>query len=390
MKSLVQLIQKYKPLIILVIVPIGFTIIFGAAMSPVFVDEIPIAVLDMDESEASREILRDFYDCSSFRIVKTAGSVEELKEDILTGTIKGGLILPEGFGRDVAGNQGTQALMLMDGSNFMIGNNLMLFANNIFTEKNYELQISYMEEGGINSYSSESNINTLKLADRTLYNPQAGYFYYLFPGLLSVFIQQTYLNVLAPVLLQEKDRIRQLPPDRASRKIRAREIAPQIFWFAGLSFIGSLPSMLLAHWLFTYPLEGSLILILLLQMIFLACLTGIAFVLAAIFDDVTHCTQFVMFMAIPTMLSSGYGWPEFMMAPGFAGVVKVIWPLYYYNNPLKELLLKGVELSAIGHYVAGGLMFAAFWLPAGIWIYRRKIRIIRRIEGLGAERDACL
>jgi ABC-2 type transport system permease protein len=90
-----------------------------------------------------------------------------------------------------------------------------------------------------------------------------------------------------------------------------------------------------------------------------------------------------MFMAIPTMLSCGYGWPEFMMAPGFASVVKVIWPLYYYNNPLKVLLLKGAELSAIGHYAAGGLLFAAFWVPAGLWIYRQKIRTMKQIERIG-------
>lgn len=382
MKFFIGLIQKYKPLIILIIVPIGFTVIFGAAMSPVFVDEIPIAVLDMDGSPASRDIIGDFYDCSSFNIVKTADSTEAMKEDILTGTVKGGLIIPEGFGRDIAGNKGSKALMLMDGSNFMIGNNLMLFANNIFTEKNYELQVSYMEEGGIISYSSEQNISTLKLADRTLYNPQAGYFYYLYPGLLSIFIQQTYLSVLVPVLLDEKDRIKLLPPDRVSRRIRAREVAPQIFWIAGMSFIASLPCMLIAHWLFAYPLEGSLIMILVLQVIFIAALTGMAFVLTAIFDDVTHCTEFVMFMAIPTMLTSGYGWPEFMMAPGFASVVKVIWPLYYYNNPLKELLLKGAEFSDIGHYVIGGLLFTAFWIPAGMWVYRQKIRTMRQLENL--------
>jgi ABC-2 type transport system permease protein len=217
-----------------------------------------------------------------------------------------------------------------------------------------------MEGVGINPYYSEQNISTLKLADRTMYNPQTGYFYYLFPGFWAFSSSNLSERSDAGTVLNEKDRLKHLPLDRASRRIRAGEIVPQIFRIAGLSFIGSLPSMLVAHWFFAYPLEGSLILILSLQVIFLACLTGMAFILAAIFDDETHCTEFVMFMAIPTMLSCGYGWPEFMMAPGFASVVKVIWPLYYYNNPLKELLLKGAELSAIGHYAAGGLLLRLF------------------------------
>ncbi|HVI43061.1 MAG TPA: ABC transporter permease, partial [Anaerovoracaceae bacterium] len=371
-----------KPLIILIFIPICFSVLFGASMSPVFVDEIPIAVLDMDESSASREIIDEVKACSGLNIVEMADSSEQIKEDILMGTIKGGLIFPEGFGKDIAEHKGTKALMLIDGSNFMIGNNLMLYADKIFSNKNYELQISYMESGGMVAYSSDQNINTLSLADRTLYNPQIGYFYYLYPGLLGVFIQQTYLSALVPVLLEEKNRLKLMPVDRMSRRIRARKMVPLILQYAGLSFICSLSCMLIVHWLFAYPLEGSLFLTLVLQVIFLACLTGMAFVLAAIFDDVTHCAQFVMFLAIPTMLSSGYGWPVFMMAPGFATVMKMVWPLYYYNNPLKELMLKGSEFYAIDNFILGGIIFAAFWIPAGMWIYRQKIRTMRQIEDI--------
>lgn len=381
MKLIVELIQKYKPLLILVLVPIGFTVLFGAAMSPVFVDEIPIAVLDLDESKASRELIDQFKASPVFQITKTAASAEEIKEGILTGAIKGGLILPEDFGKDIAGHKGTEALMLVDGSNFLIGNNLMLYANKIFTEKNSELQISFMKSEGMESYSTEQNVNTLSLTDRTLYNPQLGYFYYLFPGLLGVFIQQTYLNVLSPVLLKEKDRLKRLPMDRSSRKIGAKGMLPKIMYYAGLTFISSLSCILIAHWLFAYPIKGSLLLILLIQAVFLGGLSGMAFVLAAVFDDETHCTQFTMFLAIPTMLSCGYAWPVFMMAPGFADSMRMVWPLYYYSNPLKELLLKGSGLSAIDNYLFGGILFLAFWLPAGIWIYRNKIRTMKQIEG---------
>lgn len=382
MKLIIELIQKYKPILILVFVPIGFTLLFGASMSPIFVDEIPIAVLDLDKSDASREIIDEFGACSVFKIVDIAESSEEIKEGMLMGDIKGGLILPEGFGKDIAGHKGTKALMLMDGSNFLIGNNLMLYASKIFNEKSYELQISYMESGGIMEYSSEQNINTLSLADRTLYNPQLGYFYYLYPGLLGVFIQQTYLSVLSGVLLKEKERLKYMPLDRISRRIGARTMAPQILQYAGYTFISSMSCLLIAHWFFAYPLKGSLLLALLVQVIFLTCLTGVAFVLSAIFDDETHCAQFVLFLAIPTVLSCGYAWPVFMMAPGFAAVMKLVWPLYYYSNPLKELMLKGAQFYAIDNFIFGGLIFTAFWLPAGMWVYRQKIRTMKQIEDI--------
>ncbi len=379
MKWIVGLIQKYKPILILVFIPIGFTLLFGGAMSPIFVEDIPIVILDLDESDASREIVDEFRACPVFQIVDAASSAEEIREEILMGTIKGGLVLPDGFGKSIGSHKGTKALMLMDGSNFLVGNNLMLYANKIFTAKNSELQISYLEAGGVAAYASEQSLDTLALVDRTMYNPQLGYFYYLYPGLLGVFIQQTYLNVLTPVLLKEKERLKHMPMDLLSRRIRAREMMPLFFRYGGMSFLCSLSCLLIAHWLFSYPLKGSLLLILLIQVIFLTCLTGMAFILAAIFDDVTHCAQFIMFLAIPTMLSCGYGWPEFMMAPGFAAGMKLLWPLYFYSNPLKEILLKGAGFGVLGHFLLGGAFFAAFWLPVGMWIYRGKVRTMKQI-----------
>jgi hypothetical protein len=88
------------------------------------------------------------------------------------------------------------------------------------------------------------------------------------------------------------------------------------------------------------------------------------------------------------MLSCGYSWPEFMMAPHFASVMKLIWPLYYYYNPLKDMMLKGSGFSPIQNYIVGGILFAAFWMPAGMWIYRQKVRTMKQIEDVEAIEDA--
>ena len=37
-------------------------------------------------------------------------------------------------------------------------------------------------------------------------------------------------------------------------------------------------------------------------------------------------------------------------------------------------------ISLIQNYLFGGILFAAFWLPAGLWIYRQKIRTMKQID----------
>ena len=98
--------------------------------------------------------------------------------------------------------------------------------------------------------------------------------------------------------------------------------------YVGLSFVGSLACLLIAHQLGGYPLNGNLISVLLIQAVFLLDLTAVTLFISTFFDDIAHCVQFLMFLSIPTLLTSGYIWPEFSMAPHFGPIIKLIWPLF--------------------------------------------------------------
>lgn len=380
---------KLRPYLILLFVPMLFTGLFGLVMKPVYVEHIPIAIFDMDHSVNSRIIADSFYDCSVFCITENYASFDDIKDHIITGDICGAVILPEGFGKALNAKTGTHAEVLIDGSNFLISNNISLYANTILATMNAGIQIQLLEAGGMIPYEAEQNVYTLNLVDRALFNPQFGYFYYLFAGLLSIFVQQTFLAVTPTVLINEKLRIREkkasgLPvmgnwrPNELGFDLPA--IVYKLAVYLLLNVISMIGCLVIANRLFAYPIRGSFWYLMLIHLVFLMCLFGIALVLATCFSDTTHCLQFVMFMAVPSFLSCGFGWPEYMMAPGFGPGIKAVWPLYYYSNPLKDLMLKGAGWDVIGHYIIGGLIFSAIWIPAGLLLYRRKILVKRNIS----------
>lgn len=370
---------KLRPYLILLFIPMLFTILFGEVMSPVYVENIPIAVFDMDQSTNSRIVVDSFYDCPVFRITENYDSYSEIKEHILSGDISGAVILPEGFGKALKKKTGTQAELLIDGSNFLISNNLQLYASTILATMNAGIQLNLLEAGGMVPYSAEQNVYTLNIADRALFNPEFGYFYYLFAGLLSIFVQQTFLAVTPTVLINEKLRLRGLPAGQrygaghSGTGISFGTTAYKLGIYIMLNTISMISCLVIANRLFAYPIRGSLWYVVILHVIFLMCLFGIALILATFFNDTTHCLQFVMFMAVPSFLSCGFGWPEYMMAKGFAPAIKAVWPLYYYSNPMKDLMLKNAGWDVIGHYITGGLIFAAVWIPIGLLLFRKKL-----------------
>jgi ABC-2 type transport system permease protein len=151
-------------------------------------------------------------------------------------------------------------------------------------------------------------------------------------------------------------------------------VAYKLAVYIMLNTISMVSCLVIANRMYAYPIRGSLWYVMALHVMFLMCLFGIALVLASFFNDTTHCLQFVMFMAVPSFLSCGFGWPEYMMSKGFAPVMKAVWSLYYYSNPMKDLMLKDAGWDVIGHYIVGGLIFAAVWIPIGLLIYRNTIK----------------
>lgn len=357
------LLVRIKNILVVTLIPIVFTLIFGAVYSHVYVENIPMAVLDLDHSTLSRTVVESFDESTGFSLTDQVQTQEQLDQLLLTGKVKAGLILPAHFGQDVTDKKSPSALVLMDGTNIVIGNNVYSYASTILSTLNVGVQMNMLEAGQMVPYMAEQNLTTLSFEDRMLYDPHLGYFLFTFAGFLGIFVQQTYLSVVAPGFIEERER-------------RSSRLWKDPVFYGVLSFIASMSCLLLAHYLFGYPLRGSLILTLACQAVLLFALTGVTLFLTTFFDDVAHCVQFLMFLSIPTLLTSGYVWPEFMMAPHFAPFVKAVWPLYYYVNPLRELQMRGGGLSDVSPYLIQGLIYAVVWMLIGIWAFRRKIRTV--------------
>lgn len=372
--SIMTVFNKIKPYFVMLVVPIFFTLLFGGAMSPVINHDIPVMLYDMDHSPESQTVRDQLMKYPYFDLREGAASLSEVEDEFLYGNIVGAVIIPDGFGADIKAKRGGELLVMQDACNFMNMSGVMTGISNVSGTLNAAIRIQLMEAGGMTPTAATDNVTTLSVVDRGLYNPTYGYLYFLFPVLLAIFIQQTYLAAASPYLIEQKKQLvaANIPGGGFG------QIAKRLFEFMLCGLVCQLTCMLVLQRVFHYPFVGSPWLMLAALLPFMLAMTGMVLVISAVFDDEVHCTQFNMFLTIPTVLSCGYAWPEFMMPEAFRAVITKLWPLYYYANPLHDVVMKGADLSQVAPYVRGGLLFAAFWLPLGILLYAMKIRRLRR------------
>ena len=113
-KELTQLIRDKMALGLALVLPVTQLILMGSAIS-LTVNNLPIAVQDLDDSPASRSLVEAFRHSNTFHIVPFA--VDRQPEAAFTSNLaRGALIIPEHFGHDIARGLSSSVQMLIDGS----------------------------------------------------------------------------------------------------------------------------------------------------------------------------------------------------------------------------------------------------------------------------------
>ncbi|BAH07004.1 ABC transporter permease [Clostridium kluyveri] len=370
--------EKIKNIGIIIITPIFFTCLFCSVFSKVFVEQIPLGILDLDNSSTSRTITTQFQDHAGFKVDYYAQSYDNINEKLKSGKIQAAIIIPKNFGRDVSEMKAPKTILLVDETNIVIGNNALSYGSAILNTLNAKIQLNVLQNNNMMPYVAQQSISSLSFVERILYDPQMCYGKYLIYGLIAVVVQQCYLAVITPILIVEKSNIIKVKLRSKKGLKKVAVICLRIFLCILCAYIGFAISLYCAGKYFSMPLRGTIVNYFKLITIFITNLTAVSFILSIIFNKVSYFTRFSMCLSVPTFLTAGYTWPGYMMPGGFSHIVKVLWPIIYTADPLRSISLKGTNnMEFLLPYIQQGIHYGLIWLPIGILLYIVKIIILK-------------
>ena len=264
-------------------------------------------------------------------------------------------------------------------TNLVIGNNAFAYGSEILNTLNAGVQIKVLEGKGMNSFEAGKAVTSMNFVQRMVYDPQMSYMKYLMYGIIGIMIQQTILQVLAPVLIDDKRKLVKLDFKSREWKRCLIGIAKKVLIVSSLSVIGATLCFYTICKYFNLPLRGAIMNNYILLIIFIVDMIGVTFFFAGLFRQVLPCVQLCMFLSVPSILTCGYAWPEIMMPAGLFNKVNLIWPLGCFINPMRAINLKGTGILTIIPYIKGGLIYAAIWIPLGIGFYSMRIHMDKAI-----------
>ena len=341
LKEFIQMKRDRLTFGMIVGVPIIQLVLFGFAINT-DPKGLPAAVVINDESPFARALVRGLENSQYFKFTHRAASEAEADRLLQLGTVQFVLVIPPDFSRKLQRGERPQLLMAADATDpSATGNALATVNQTIKQVMDRELA------GGLAVLKSTDLPVDLRvdLRIQRRYNPEGITRYNIVPGLMGVILTMTMIMMTSLAMTRERERGTMenlLATPVRPIEVMAGKIAP----FIMVGYIQVTLILLVAKLIFGVPIVGSLLLLSLALIVFIAANLSVGFTFSTIAKNQLQAMQMTFFFFLPSMLLSGFMFP-FRGMPNWAQVLGEILPLTHFLRIVRGILLKGNGLTEI-------------------------------------------
>lgn len=364
-KEFVQIFRDPRTLALIIVMPIIQLFLLGYAATT-DVRNIPMAILDQNQSSQSRELLDAFRAADYFRIDYYVNSTDEYQKLIESGKIRAALVIPPDYDSQLLDGK-AQVLFVLDGSDGSVGSTALSTARLIgqsYATKVLEQQMALRS-------SSALPAPPLEVRTQVWYNPDFRSAYFMIPGVIGMILSFITTILTATTIVRERERgtIEQL----IVTPIRSWElIVGKLLPYVILAFIETFEILIIGHLAFEVPVRGSLLLITLASGLFLMSSLGIGLFASTVANTQQEAMLTVMMFNLPMIFLSGFFFPIQAM-PKFLQLVSYAIPLRYYLVVIRALMIKGVGFAAIQSEIISLTIFGVVIMGAAAMRFRKRL-----------------
>lgn len=363
MKEFIQMRRDKATFAMIIGIPLMQLILFGYAINnnP---RHLPVAIVNADESIFARRILVSLQNSTYFRFVAPSMTEEKARTLFKRGKVQFVLNFPPNFSRDLVRGLSPSLLLQADATDPAATGR----AVSVFSELSH---IALREElTGVLSGMSEHKQPYTPLV-HAVYNPLEITAYNIVPGLLGVVLTMTMVVITALVITREYERgtMENLLATPLKRmEIMCGKIMPYII----VGYVQTLFILLFAKVLFGVPSVGSITLLLIMCLPFIAANLAMGLTFSTLATNQLQATQSAMFFFLPSILLSGFMFP-FRGMPEWAQWIGNLLPLSHFLVIVRGILLKGNGFLDVWQEVIPILIFTITVMGLGYKRFRQTL-----------------
>jgi ABC-2 type transport system permease protein len=362
-KEFVQMRRDRMTFGMMIGVPLMQLILFGFAINS-DPKQLPAAVLSADYGPQARTLLSAVEQSGYFSFVRQVSSESEARDLLARGEVQFVITIPVNFSRGLLRGDRPVILVEADATDPAATSNAI---GSLRTSINGALQHDL--KGPLADLAGTEGPIDLRIHAK--YNPEAITQYNIVPGLMGVVLTMTMVMITGLAITRERERGTMenlLSMPTRPFEVMIGKIVPYIL--VGYVQIGLI--LVASHVLFHVPMVGSLGLLLLVALVFIAANLAMGIMFSTVAQNQLQAMQMSFFFFLPSILLSGFMFP-FRGMPPWAQTIGEVLPLTHFLRIVRGILLKGNGLDDVVLHLWKIVLFAVIALTIGVKRYRQTL-----------------
>jgi ABC-2 type transport system permease protein len=341
-------------------------LVFGYAAT-FTVYHVPTAILDLDQSQASRSLISHFVATSRFDIVDVARTQNAITSDIDQGRAVIAIVIHAGFSRDMQNGRSAPLQVIVDGTNSNTALIALGYISQIVAQFSLD-QASRAFSPRVGLAPPEIGIS---LQTRPWFNEGLNDRWFFIPGVIGTLTLMQVVSLTAFAIVREREvgTLEQImvSPIRPIEFILGKTVP---FFLIGLGDI-AVVTIFGMLW-FRIPFVGSPWVMLLGASLFLLAALGMGLLLSTFSRTQQQAFALNFFFINPFFILSGFAFPIAAM-PRLLQWFTVINPLRYFLVVIRAVFLKGVGLAVLWPDLAAMALLALGMLTISVLRFRKSL-----------------
>ena len=318
--------------------PLFYALLIGFTYQKGKVDHIPVIVVNHDQSPLSNQIVEMLEDNKTIEVLNYIQEPSNLKDEVIKTEAAAVVVIPERFEAMMQQKKYPEVNVYVNTSNVLTANFSSKAIQQVLGTFSAGAEIKTLQRKGMSPEMAKSQYEPFKANYITLFNTTSNYLIFMWPAMMAVVLQQVILMAMAVTFAEE-----------FKRDSFAKDFAGQHKYAVLVMAIKCLPVWIFANFnilvfylcsiYFKIPAPVNVANFFLLTAVFVIACANLGVLFSILIPDALKATQYLMVIASPAFIISGFTWPGYAM-PKFVQYFNAIIPLTPYLEALKIMLVE--------------------------------------------------
>lgn len=386
MKTIIYLIKREFKLFltnttlisVFFLAPLIYAFIIGFTYKEGKVTDIPVLVVNQDNSPLSLQLEEMLADNQSIKVIHHSNEPVDLKNEIIRQDAAAVVIIPERFEAMVLQKKYPEVNVHINTANVLTANFASKALQLTLGTFSAGVEISALQKSGMSAEEAMNKYEAFKVNYITMFNTSSNYLIFMWPAMMAVVLQQVILLAMAVSFSEE-----------LKRKAFVENFVQRKSYAIVLMIIKCLPIWIFSLFnILVFFIYSKYLMIpspvdfwnfMLVTGVFVVACTNLGVFFSILIPNSLKATQVLMVIASPAFIISGFTWPIYAM-PNFIQKLTDIIPLTPYLESLKIMVIQQGSNELTHPYLWHLLIMASIYFILGWIVLKFKLLKMHRLH----------